>query len=110
MSGAVLLLPPYAFMMWTGTHLHVSTCNLRTSFACSCCINILRYFAEEDIWAKRDEVIGEWRRLLNGELYNPNSSPNVIWLITSTRTIIIRWAGHVARTGGDFSLLIYDTI
>jgi len=30
---------------------------------------------------KRDEVIGEWRRLHNGELYDTYSSPNIIWVI-----------------------------
>jgi hypothetical protein len=33
---------------------------------------------------KRDEVIGEWRRLRNGEL-NLYSPPNIIWVIKSRR-------------------------
>ena len=45
---------------------------------------------------KRDEVIGEWRRLHNEELYVMYSSQNIIWVMKSRR---IRWAGDVARTG-----------
>jgi hypothetical protein len=45
---------------------------------------------------KRDEVTGEWRRLLNKELYALYSSSNIIWVIKSRR---LRWAGHVARMG-----------
>jgi hypothetical protein len=45
---------------------------------------------------KRDEVIGEWRRLHNKELYTLYSSPNIIRVINSRR---LRWAGHVARMG-----------
>ena len=42
---------------------------------------------------KRDEVIGEWRRLHNEELYAPYFPPNII-RVTKSRTL--RWAGHVA--------------
>ena len=45
---------------------------------------------------ERDEVTGEWRRLHNEERYALYSSPNIIWVINSTR---LRWAGHVARVG-----------
>jgi hypothetical protein len=34
---------------------------------------------------KRDEVTGEWRRLLRKELYALYSSPNTIWLIKQRR-------------------------
>jgi hypothetical protein len=47
---------------------------------------------------KRDEVMGEWRKLHNGELHNLYSSPDIIRKIKSRRT---RWAGHVARMGED---------
>ena len=47
-------------------------------------------------WPKRDEVTGEWRRLLNEELYNMYSSPNIIRVIKSRR---MKWAVRVARTG-----------
>jgi hypothetical protein len=44
---------------------------------------------------KRDEMMGDWRKLHNEELHNLYSSPNR--LIKSRR---MRWAGHVARMGG----------
>jgi hypothetical protein len=47
---------------------------------------------------KRDGVTGEWRKLHNGELHNSYSSPNIIITIKSRR---MRWAGHVARLGGE---------
>jgi hypothetical protein len=42
---------------------------------------------------KRDEVMGERRKLHNKELRNLNSSPSIIRIIKSRR---MRWAGHVA--------------
>jgi hypothetical protein len=45
---------------------------------------------------KRDEVIGGWRKLHNGELHNLCCSPNIIRIIKSRR---MRWAGYVARMG-----------
>jgi hypothetical protein len=45
---------------------------------------------------KRDEVIGDSRKLHNAELHNLYSSPNIISMIKSRR---MRWAGHVARMG-----------
>jgi hypothetical protein len=44
----------------------------------------------------RDEVMGEWRKLLNEELHGLYSSPSIIRIIKSRR---MRWAGHVARMG-----------
>jgi len=38
----------------------------------------------------------DWRRLRNEQLYDPNSSPNIILVIKSRRT---RLAGRVARMG-----------
>jgi hypothetical protein len=52
---------------------------------------------------KRDEVTGEWRKLHNGELHNFYSSPNIIRMIKSRR---IRWAGHVARMGDAYRILV----
>jgi hypothetical protein len=47
---------------------------------------------------KRDEVTGDWRRLHNKELYALYSSADIIWVIKSRR---LRWAGLVARMGGE---------
>ena len=47
---------------------------------------------------RRDEVMGEWRRLHNEELNDLYSSPNIARLIKSRR---MRWAGHVARMGEE---------
>jgi hypothetical protein len=44
---------------------------------------------------KRDEVMGEWRKLHN-ELHDLYSSPSIIRIIKSRR---MRWAGHVTRMG-----------
>jgi hypothetical protein len=45
---------------------------------------------------KRDEVMGEWRKLHNKELHDLYSSPNIIRIIKSRR---MRWADDVARMG-----------
>ena len=45
---------------------------------------------------KRDEVIGEWRKLHNKQLNDLYGSPNTVRVIKSIR---MRWAGHVARMG-----------
>jgi hypothetical protein len=45
---------------------------------------------------KRDEVMGEWRKLHNKELNDLYSSPSIIRMIKSRR---MRWAEHVARMG-----------
>jgi hypothetical protein len=47
---------------------------------------------------KRDEVTGEWRKLLNEELNDLYSSPNFVRVVKSIR---MRWAGHVARMGEE---------
>jgi hypothetical protein len=43
---------------------------------------------------KRDEVIGNWRKMHNEELHTLYSSPSIIRLIKSRR---MRLEGHVAR-------------
>jgi hypothetical protein len=43
---------------------------------------------------KRDDVMGEWKKLHNTEFYNLYSSTNIIRQIKSRR---ITWVGHVAR-------------
>jgi hypothetical protein len=45
---------------------------------------------------KRDEIMGEWRKLHSGELHNLYSSPDIIRQIRSRR---MRWVGHGARMG-----------
>ena len=59
----------------------------------------LRVF-ENMLWRtfgpRRDEVMEEWRRLHNEELYDLYPSPNIVWVIKSKR---MRWAGHGARMG-----------
>jgi len=55
-------------------------------------------------------VTGEWRKLHNEELYDPNSSPNNVRVIKSRR---MRWAGHVARMGerrGVYRVLVGETL
>jgi hypothetical protein len=47
---------------------------------------------------KRNEVIGQWRKLHNQELYILYSSPDIIRLIKSRR---MRWAGHMSRVGDE---------
>jgi hypothetical protein len=47
---------------------------------------------------KRDEVTGGWRKLHNDEFHNLYFSPTIIRMIKSRR---MRWAGHVARMGGE---------
>ena len=48
------------------------------------------------LWPEKDEVTGECKRLLNKEVYEVCSSPNIILVI---KLIRIRWSGHVARMG-----------
>jgi hypothetical protein len=47
---------------------------------------------------KRDKVTEEWRKLHYEELNDLYSLPNIVRVIKSRR---MRWAGHVARMGGE---------
>ena len=64
-------------------------------------ISVIRIFGP-----KRDEVMGEWRKLHNEELKGLYSSPNILRVIKSRR---MRWVGHVARMGegrGVYRMLV----
>jgi hypothetical protein len=56
---------------------------------------------------KRDEVLGEWRRLHHKGLDALYSSPNIMRAIKSRR---MRWGGNVAymgnRKGGAYRVLV----
>jgi hypothetical protein len=45
---------------------------------------------------KRNEVMGDWRKLHNEELHDLYSSPSIIRMITSRR---VRWEGHAEQMG-----------
>jgi hypothetical protein len=45
---------------------------------------------------KRDEMMGEWRKLYNEKLRDLYSLPSIIGIIKPRR---MRWAGHVAQMG-----------
>jgi hypothetical protein len=46
--------------------------------------------------ARREEVVGGWRRLHNEELHNLYASSYIVGVTKSRR---LRWAGHVVRIG-----------
>jgi hypothetical protein len=46
--------------------------------------------------AKREEVVGGWRRMHSEDLHDLLASSNIIRVIKSRR---MRWARHVARMG-----------
>jgi len=48
------------------------------------------------IGPKKDEVTGEWRKLLNEQLHDLYCSPDIIRVMKLRR---MRWAGHVAHMG-----------
>jgi hypothetical protein len=48
------------------------------------------------IFGPTREEDGSWRKLLNDELHNLYSSPNIVRVIKSRR---MRWVGHAARMG-----------
>ena len=54
---------------------------------------------------KRDDVIGEWKKLHDGELNDLYSSPTIIRVIKSRR---MRWMGRVARMGEERCMQGFD--
>jgi len=48
--------------------------------------------------SRRDELMGEWRRLHNEKLNDLYCSPNILRVIKSRG---MRWAGHMARMGEE---------
>jgi hypothetical protein len=55
---------------------------------------------------KREEVVGDWRRLHKEELHNLYNSPNVTRVIKSRR---MRWVGRAARMGqmrNEYKILV----
>jgi hypothetical protein len=53
---------------------------------------MLQYNKEPITLHTKNQVTGEWRKLLNEELNDVYSSPKIVWVIKSR---IMRWAGHV---------------
>ena len=58
---------------------------------------------------KRDEIIGEWRKLHSVELHDLYFPPIIIRVTKSRR---MRWAGHVARVGEEkwYRVLARETL
>jgi hypothetical protein len=52
----------------------------------------------EDIWAKRDEDTGEWRRLYNEQLHSLYAAPDILRVI---KIRMLSWARQVARMTDD---------
>jgi hypothetical protein len=56
---------------------------------------------------KKEEVTGDWRRVHKMELHNLYYSPIIIVIIIFIRVMKrrrIKWAGNVARMGGEGNL------
>ena len=55
---------------------------------------------------KKDELIGEWRKLNKKEINDLYSSPNIVWVIKSRK---IGWEGHLVCMGvsrGVYKILV----
>ena len=101
-TGVTVLLPLYAFVAFTGMTLPFYLCKVK-KFTWSLTLREerrLRVFESRVLrrvfGPKRHEVTGEGRKLHNEELSDLYSLPNIVRVVKS---IIIRWAGHVAPLG-----------
>jgi hypothetical protein len=52
--------------------------------------------AEEDIWAKKEQETGSWRKLHTQKLHNMYSLPNIIEVIKQMTT---KWTGYMYCRG-----------
>jgi hypothetical protein len=55
---------------------------------------------------KKEEVVGDWRRLYNEELHKLNTSPNVIRAVKSRRIRSVRKVERVGNMGNAHKILI----
>jgi hypothetical protein len=89
------------------TYMYCASCEVRTEFI-YVMEKKLRVFENRVLrrisGQKRDEVMGEWRKLDNKELHDFYSSPSIIRIIMSRR---MRWEGHVARIGRRGTFIDY---
>ena len=53
------------------------------------------------IFGLKREGNGEWRRLHNEQRHSLFRSPNIVRVIRVIESKRLRWAGHVARMGGE---------
>jgi hypothetical protein len=65
--------------------------------------NILR---RETFTAKRDEVIGEWRRLHNAELYDLYFSHNFVRVIKTTTVRLVWHVAYMGNRTGVYRVLV----
>jgi hypothetical protein len=54
----------------------------------------------------RDEVTGEWKRLINEELYDLYCSPNIICVIISRRIRLVEHVACIGEMRGVYRVLV----
>jgi hypothetical protein len=69
--------------MWPAAPHRCETWSLTLKEAGCVCLRVLR----KTSGAKREEVTGDWRKLLSEELHDLYSSLNIIWVIKSRRDL-----------------------